>query len=630
MWEAGNAKGRHVKNVNEELLKIEGELTEEEAKMTLAEFMYHNPGYFLETITKRKVIIKPFQEIILKSWMRSDFSMFIAGRGLGKSWLCAVFCLLWALYNPNNRIVLISFAFRATRRILEQIEKFVNDEDAIMLKSCFPKDMSRKNDEWKWTLPNGSSILCVPLGDGTKIRGIRADSVIIDERNYVNNNILAEVVRPFLVSSNKMNEQMRIDEIQNEMIANGEMDESERIFLEENTKVISLSSAGFQFEDMYKDYQKYINSIMGLRAERKDDEDIDDSHIKYSVVRMGYKAAPDGFVNKKIIEDAQSGQFSQSMFDREYNAIFTPDSGGYFSAQKMKECTVESGLSPCIELVGEPGGEYIVAIDPNLSSEEYADHFAICILKIVTKNGKKIPLVVHNYAVAAANMQDHHLYLFWIFKNFNVVYLTIDSSQGENEFITSAHNSKLFKDNKLELIEIQADFKKDNNPDIHKEIKNSYNPSINRIVQKQPFTATFHKNANEQLQAAIDYKNIMFAGQLSANSVESDKYLDLNIDILTKNHPYFKDFSIFDFIEDQDRLMDMVKMECALIELKTNGLGSMRWDLPDNFRRSKSPDRVRRDNYSALLLGNYAFRLFLESQNIETKKANTSFTPMLF
>lgn len=550
------------------------------------------------------------------------------------TYLCAIFCLLWALYNPNNRIVLISFAFRATRRILEQIEKIVNDEDATILKACFPKDMSRKNDEWKWILPNGASILCVPLGDGTKIRGIRADTVIIDEANYVNSKILNEVVRPFLVSNNRMNEQMKIDEIQNRLIADGTMKEEDRITLEENTKVISLSSAGFQFEDLYKNFTNYVNNILTLdeaATGKETDEEQVSRDIKYFVMRMGYEAAPSGLVNKKIVEEAKGGQFSQSMFDREYRAIFTPDSGGYFSAQKMKLCTVEDGMAPCIELVGDKASDYILAIDPSLSSAEYSDHFAMCVLKIVKKGDKQIPLVVHNYAVAGGNMKDHHLYLAWLFKHFNIVYLAIDSSQGDNEFITSANNSKLFKDIGLELIDIDADFKKDSNPNIGKEIKNSHNKSINRIVQKQPFTSAFQKNANELLQASFDFKNIMFAGKLAANSVEYERYTGLDISALTNTHPYFKDggkpISLNDFMEDQDRLMDLVKQECSLVELKTSGLGNQSWDLPEAFRRSKSPDRVRKDNYSALLLGNYAFKLYTESQAFETQEEDHSFVP---
>jgi hypothetical protein len=627
MWEAGKSKGRKVKDVNTECLKLKGELTEEEAKLTLAEFMYHNPAFFLETITKRKVILKPFQEVILKGWMRNDFSMFIAGRGLGKSWLCAVFCLLWALYNPNNRIVLISFAFRASRRILEQIEKFVNEDDAIMLRACFDKDLSRKNDEWKWVLPNGSSILCLPLGDGTRARGTRADTVVIDERNYINSDVLSEVVRPFLVSSNRMNEQARIDEEQNKLIERGDWKESDRIILEENTKVISLSSAGFQFEDMYKEYTDRVNKIMGIEREKKPDEedDVDDSHIKYFVTRMSYEAAPAGFVNKKIILDAANGQASESVFNREYRAIFTPDSGGYFSAKKMKECTIENGLSPCIELFGEAGAEYIVAIDPSFSSAEYSDFFSISVLKIVTKDGKKLPLLVHNYMVAGGNMKDHHLYLCWILKNFNVIWLAIDSSGGDNEFITSANNSKLFSDANITLLDIEADFKKDLNVDLAKEIKRSHNKTISRIVQKQPFTSAFQEKANEHLQGCFDRKNIYFAAKLSANSAEADKYMDLDVSILEKNHPFFKDMSIFDMIEQQDAWMDMVKTQCALIELKTSGLGSMSWDLPDAFRRSKSPERMRKDSYSSLLLGNYAFKIYMESQKVNEEEVPSTF-----
>lgn len=604
---------RIKRDTNEELLKLKGELTDEQAMATFADFLFHNPGFCLELLAG--IRLYPIQEIFLRGWMTSNYNMAIWGRGLSKSWSCAAFCLFWALFNPNARIVIISFAFRASRRILEQIEKFVNDADAKLLKNCFPKDMNRKNDEWKWVLPNGASILCVPLGDASKLRGIRAEVLICDEFGYISSNVVNEVLTPFLVSNNNIKEQLKIRERENKLIAEGKMTEAEREKFTSDIKVIYLSSATYQFEDMYKTYCDWIKNSSR-----------DDMLSSYFVSRLSYEAAPPGLVNEKTIEEAKNGQTSESVFKREYCAIFTADSDSYFSAKKMADCTFKDGEFPCIEITGDKDGEYVIGIDPSFSSAEYSDYFAICVGKLVKKGDKVVPLVVHNYMVPGGNLQDHHLYLYFLLKNFNVVYIAIDSSQGDNEFITSANNSKLFKDNNITLLEIEADFKKDDQSETPAQIKASHNKTIGRIVQKQPFTSSFQKAANEYLQGCFDYKRIFFASKITANESAAVKEMDTDISVLS-NHAFYKEMTINQFLEWQDVLIDKLKQQCAMIEYSSSALGTPSWDLPITFRRSKNPDRMRKDGYSALLLMNYACKLFLASREVIQEDTPDTFIP---
>jgi len=42
-------------------------------------------------------------------------------------------------------------------------------------------DLSRRNDIFKWTMFNGSNIVCLPLANGEGLRGQRANVLIVDE-----------------------------------------------------------------------------------------------------------------------------------------------------------------------------------------------------------------------------------------------------------------------------------------------------------------------------------------------------------------------------------------------------------------------------------------------------------------
>lgn len=608
-----------VEDIAKKMLALQGELSDEEAQATLAEFLFHNPAYLMDLVADIKMY--PMQEFIIKGWMRNDYNLGVWGRGVSKSWTVALFALIWAIFNPNCRVVIISFAFRASRRILEQCEKFVNDEGAALLRACFPNDMNRKTDEWIWKLPNGSTIQSLPLGDGKKIRGIRADCLIIDEFAYLPETVIAEVVRPFLASNNKIREQLKNREREDALIAAGIMKEEERTKIDDRKKVVFLSSACYQFEHMYKRYTDWVDLLTSPLKK----QELQDSGVSYFISRLSYEAAPDGLINTKEVNEARK-ETSEAMFDREYRAIFTSDSDGFFRASQMAKCSIPDGQQPCFELVGEPGAEYVLGIDVSLSGSESSDDFAMCLMKIVQrKDGKKIGMMVHGYAVAGATLKDHILYLFYLLKNFNIVYIAIDATQGDEvEFINSCNQSRLFQEHKISLLDIEADFKKDDISELPIQIKRSYNRTGGRIVQKQPFSSSFQRFANEYLQACFDHKGVLFAGKIAANDEASARAVLVDISLL-QNHQEFENTSISQFIENQSNMLDLTRKECAMIQVKSTVLGTQSWDLPQTAKRTTGANRQRKDSYSALFLCNWAVKLYLESQTIEVQQGMPDF-----
>lgn len=606
----------HV-DVTAKLMALEGELTDEQAKATLAEFLYSNPAFMMDLIGGIKMF--PMQEAIIKGWMRNDYNLGVWGRGVGKSWLVAMFVMIWGTLNPGNRIVVVSFAFRASRRILEQVEKFINDKDATLLKGCFDKDIQRKTDEWLLRLPNGTTIQCLPLGDGTKIRGTRADTLIVDEFAYLPEEIIGEVLRPFLTANNKIKEQVENRDREDKLIAAGIMTEDERTLIPDFKKVIFLSSACFEFEHMFKRYNDWVSVLMDERRA----QEIKDSGMSYFVSRIGYEAAPEGLLNMKEIEEAKK-DISEAMFSREYGAVFSRDSDGYFRASKMLDCSIPDKQQPCLELIGEKGAEYVLGIDQALSGSEGSDHFAMCLMKLVKRptDDRRIGMVVHSYAVAGGNLKDHMTYFLYILTNFNVIYIGLDASQGnELEFVNSCNQSKAFKENRIELLSIEADFKKDDFKELPAQIRRSYNKTSGRILQKQPFGSAFQKLANEHLQACFDHKRILFAGKISANSDTAARGMDVDLSMLQSHadliDPDTKSLSNNDFMELQDRLLDLTRKECAMIQVKATELGTLTFGLPQSAKRTSGPNKQRKDSYSALLLCNWAIHCYLNSLTVD-------------
>jgi hypothetical protein len=627
-WGEHHNNVKPVKDVFTEFLALEGELSDEQAKATLAEFLFHNPAFLMDILAGIKMY--PMQELVLKGWARNEYNLAVWGRGISKSWSVALFALYWAMFNPNCRIVIISFAFRASRRILEQCEKFIKDKDAGLLRGCFPEKTQHKTDQWILRVPNGATIECLPLGDGKKIRGVRADLLVVDEFAFLPETLIGEILRPFLAANNKIKEQRTVQEREDELIAQGVMDESQRTIVEDTKKVIFLSSASFEFEHLFKRYTDWIN----LMTKPEKAEEFKASGASYFISRIGCDAAPDGLLNLREIEEAKR-DMSEQMFNKEYRAIFIGDSEGYFRAAKMQQCSVKDGDSPTLELVGERGARYVLGIDVSLSGSETSDHFAMCVMKIVKRptDGKEIGMVVHSYAVAGGNLKDHILYLFFLLRSFNICYIGIDASQGDEvEFINSCNQSKLFKENHIELSDIDAEFKKDDFSDLPSQIKRSYNQTVGRIVQKQPFSSSFQKSACEYLQGAFDHKGMLFAGKIAANTTAAGSAAGIDLSILSTHEEFQYDvdggtqpWSISQHIDHQDFLVDLTRRECAMIQVKQTALGTQSWDLPQAMRRTSGPNRVRKDSFSALMLCNWCVKLYLESQTVQVQQGMPDF-----
>lgn len=227
-------------------------------------------------------------------------------------------------------------------------------------------------------------------------------------------------------------------------------------------------------------------------------------------------------------------------------------------------------------------------------------------------------------------MRDHILYLYFLLRNFNIVYIGIDATQGDEvEFINGCNQSKLFKDNRIELLDIEADFKKENFSEWPQQIKRSYNRTAGRIVQKQPFGSAFQRAANEYLQATFDHRGMLFAAKIAANSGAATRATNVDISMLS-NHEEIGEMSISQFIDHQDFLLDLTRAECAMIQVKTSALGTIAYDLPQNVKRTSGPNRARKDSYSALLLCNWCVRMYSLSLEISEDDKQDDFPYMAF
>jgi hypothetical protein len=85
---------------------------------------------------------------------------------------------------------------------------------------------------------------------------------------------------------------------------------------------------------------------------------------------------------------------------------------------------------------------------------------------------------------------------------------------------------------------------------------------------------------------------------------------------------------MIDFVEHQKDMMDLIKVECALIQVTTTAQGTQSFDLPHNLKKQRGADKARKDSYSALVLGNWMVQIYFDIMNQKAENIQTTFTPM--
>jgi hypothetical protein len=582
--------------VNERLLKLPGDLNDEDAKATLGEFFRHNLGITTELLSG--IRLAAYQEINLLAWFIVNYGMNVWGRGCSKSFGAAVFCFLYCIFNPGSKIIIAGPTFRTARFIFGKIEEILKSPEAELLQQCFGAT-SKRNDVFEWEINKGK-IIAIPL-NGEKIRGFRCNVLLLDEANWLEQDMIEKVLMPFLVAPKDIGERLKVKE-QEALIREGKMKEEERTVYQSDAKMILFSSAGYTFEYLYKLYQDWLEIISGSSG--KDDYK---ANARYFVSQIAWNAIPEEMMDQTIIKEAsRGGASSSSSFKMEYGAQFCDGSDSYFNAKKMEECTLKLNEYPHTLIKGDPSKKYILAIDPNGSDSPSADYFAMAVMELDEEN--QVGTLVHGYQ-GLGGITNHVKYLFYLLTNFNIVFGIGDAS-GLDTFLDAANNSPEFLAAGKRLKYIDFDTTKDGQDYIDQLIatRNQYNQEGGSIIIRQFFSTEFIRRANEHLQNCFNYKKVFFASKTLPNESIVESQLNLQVPkslIFTGNH---EKWGMAEFIDHQDDIIYQTKRQCALVEFTATTKGSVNFDLPQHMRRMTSADKPRKDNYSALVLANWAIK----------------------
>ena len=620
-WDTGiqNSRAR-PEDFNQFLLNQKGFIKEEEAKLLLYEFLRENITFSTDLLSGVKLF--PFQHMAVKAMFETDYFLGIWSRGMSKSFTTGIYAFLDAILNQGVETGILSKSFRQSKLIFKKIEDIANKPGARFLAQCIDKT-SKTNDQWTMEIGR-SKIHALPLGDGEKLRGFRFQRIIIDEFLLMPERIYNEVIIPFLSVVENPTQREDLDQAENKLIAQGKMRPEDK-YVWPNNKLIALSSASYKFEYLYKVYQNFENLILHGQEDRK----ASDAHRV--IMHFSYDMAPKMLYDQNLIDQARASM-SQSQYDREFGAMFTDDSSGYFKVSTMARCTVDDGENPSIEVKGAPGAKYILAFDPSWAESESSDDFAIQVLKL--DDGNKWGTVVHSYALSGAKLKDHIAYFHYLWHSFNIVAI-IGDYMGGVQFLNAVNESDVFKKEKIQFGQLETDFSNPvNYNDSIKTGKLEYNLDTKKICLLQKPTSGWIRLANELLQANFDHRRIWFGGRALGDTyhqqinkkipIKSLKF-DNGAEALGKSS---NQAMMIDFVEHQYDMINLTKTECALVQITTSPQGHQTFDLPQMLKRQTGPDKTRKDSYSALVLGNWMVKVYYDMMNANIEEVQSTFTPM--
>jgi len=339
------------------------------------------------------VDLLPSQALMLQELWTRRFPMLIASRGFGKSFILSLYAILRALLIPERKIIIVGAAFRQSKVLFEYMETIWNN--APILRSICTNNCGPRKDIDRCVLRiMDSRITCLPLGDGTKIRGQRAHDILADEFASIPRDIFETVVVGFgAVSSTPIvNVKRKAAELMANQLDVDIDDDPDADKVTDNQMILS-GTAYYDFNHFahyWKNWRSIINSAgdkTKLRAVFADNDPPPEFNWKdYSVIRMPYELLPEGFMDAAQVARSKA-TIHAGIYQMEYGAVFTSDSQGFFKRSLIESCIaneenrIMDNNGPIIfepMLMGDHTKQYVFGIDP--ASE--VDNFSIVVLEL--------------------------------------------------------------------------------------------------------------------------------------------------------------------------------------------------------------------------------------------------------
>ena len=380
-------------------------------------FYRKNPHIFAEQYLRLR--LRLFQKILLIMMNACNTVVFVGSRGIGKSYLTAVFCVLRCILYPSTKIAIASGTRGQAVNVIEKIMLELVPGSPELAAEIDVKQSRTNGTEARVVFFNTSVIKVVTASDSA--RGSRCNILLLDEFRLISLDVINTVLRKFLT--------------QRRMPRYDELTDAERQaeYAKEKNKIIFSSSAYFA------DHWSYTRCMDTLRSMvvpgRKD-----------FVCCLPYELAiKEGLLDPDVVESEMlETDFSEIKHLMEYESIFYNSSEDAFfdfntvsKNRHIQYPMLPAALSaklksnPNIRIQPKtPGEKRLLSADIALmaSTRHNNDATAIHITRLIpTKAGRYTVNMVYTEPNEGLRTEEQALNIRRLYEEFDCDYIVLDA-----------------------------------------------------------------------------------------------------------------------------------------------------------------------------------------------------------
>lgn len=372
-------------------------------------FYRANPHRFVEDYFNIK--LKPFQCILLWAMMNNYFFMFIGSRGIGKSFLTAIYVCVRCVLYPETKIIITSGVKSQGISVIRKIKDEILSKSPLFQREV--RDLNTGNQDPRIDFYNGSWIRVVAPKDSA--RGARANLLLVDEFILVEKDIIDTVFKKMLTSP-------RHPKFLNKP------EYANREDLRERNMQMYLSSAGMKTHWGYETMKSYTKQML--------------NGANYFVCHLPYYLG----IQEKIYdheamkEEAQESGFSEMKWAIEMEAVWWGETESAFF--KFNDIDINRQISTAYyprdrEIITMqnppeipkklPKEKRILSVDVAAMAGNSNDASVFTLLCIIPKGKRYERQVRYMEDMVGTDFQTQALRVRQLFKDFDCDYIVLDS-----------------------------------------------------------------------------------------------------------------------------------------------------------------------------------------------------------
>lgn len=388
--------------------------THKQAIGRAAAYYRSNPHRFVKDFLH--IDLRWFQKIVIYAMNMNPAFCMIASRGLGKSFLIAIYCCVRCVLYPGTKICIASGTRGQATNVLEKIRTEIIPKSNELKCELRGGDIKIAASEAIALFKNGSYIKVVTASDSA--RGNRANVLVLDEFRMIDKDTIDTVLTKFLTASRQP----------------GYLSKPEYVHLkdQERNRQVYLSSAYFQDHWSYMKVKSFVKNM------QHPDRDWFICSFPYQLAIKEKLSNREDIADQMLDED-----FNEIRWMMEMLAEFYGDSeGSFFNYEAVaKNRKIQYPMLPgrmCAKLANNTklriqpktaGEKRILSVDIALmsSNKHKNDASAIFINQLLpTKASRYINNIIYTETSEGLRTEEQALQIRRLYEEYECDYIVID------------------------------------------------------------------------------------------------------------------------------------------------------------------------------------------------------------